>query len=383
MSYMFSRAVASLAPSATLAVNARAKQLVAAGKTIINFAAGQPDFDTPEPIKRAAKKALDEGFTKYTPTTGIPELKQVLVNKLKLKNKLSYTPEQIIVSNGAKQILFEAIMCLVDIGDEVIIKMPFWVSYPDIVKVARGRAVFIDNWNDLAKAITKKTKAVIINSPSNPTGEIINRQGLTKIAGLIEKYPNIWALSDECYDCFYYGGEKPISFASLSTKTYQRTLTINAFSKTFSMTGWRLGYGAGPAELIKAMSNLQDQISSNPNSIAQKAGLVAWKDAGDFPEKMRREFKERRKIMMAVLNQIPGIKAPLPDGAFYVWADISALTTDDQTFCNRLLEEGGVAVTPGTPFGGKGFARFSFANSREQIKLGMKWLKKFVENNYG
>lgn len=380
---MFSRAVAKLAPSATLAVNARAKQLVAAGKTIVNFAAGQPDLDTPEPIKNAAKTALDAGFTKYTPTTGIPELKQVLINKLKLKNKLSYTPEQIIVSNGAKQILFEAIMCLVDIGDEVIIKAPFWVSYPDMVKVVRGRAVFINNWNDLTKAITKKTKAVIINSPSNPTGEIINRQSLTKIAGAIEKHSNIWVLSDECYDCFYYGGVKPTSFASLGQKIYARTLTINAFSKTFSMTGWRLGYGAGPVELITAMANLQDQISSNPNSIAQKAGLVAWKQAGDFPEKMRREFKERRKIMVEALNQIQGITVPLPDGAFYVWADISGLTRDDRNFCNQLLEERGVAVTPGSPFGGKGYIRLSFANSREQIRIGMEQIKAFVEKKYG
>lgn len=379
---MLSRAVAQLAPSATLAVNARAKQLIAAGRTIINFAAGQPDFDTPAPINRAAKKAIDEGFTKYTATTGIPELKQVLVQKFKRKNKLSYAPEQIIVSNGAKQILFEAIMCLVDDGDEVIIKAPFWVSYPDMVKVARGKAVFIKNWSDLAKAITPKTKAVIINSPSNPSGEIVDRKGLEKIAVELVKHPSIWVLSDECYDCFYYSGEKPISFASLSASVYAKTLTINAFSKTFSMTGWRLGYGAGPLELIKAMSNLQDQVSSNPNSIAQKAALVAWKEAGDFPEKMRREFKERRKIMVERLNQIEGIKAPLPDGAFYVWADISALTKDDQTFCNRLLEEGGVAVTPGTPFGGKGIIRLSFANSREQIKKGIEQLKKFAEANY-
>lgn len=380
---MFSRAVAKLAPSATLAVNARAKQLVAAGRVIINFAAGQPDFDTPTAIKNAAKKALDDGFTKYTPTTGIPELKQVLAEKLKIKNKLSYPHEQIIVSNGAKQILFEAIMCLADIGDEVIIKAPFWVSYPDMVRVARGKSVFINDWQDLGGAITKKTKIVIINSPSNPTGEIISRSGLEKIAHVTGKYPDLWVLSDECYDCFYYGGEKPVSFAGLSQKTYARTLTINAFSKTFSMTGWRLGYGAGPKELITAMANLQDQISSNPNSIAQKAGLVAWKQAGDFPEKMRREFKERRKIMVEALNQIQGIKAPLPDGAFYVWADISALTTDDQTFCHRLLEEGGVAATPGSPFGGRGFVRFSFANSLEQIESGMKWLKKFAEANYG
>jgi len=379
---MFSRAVASLAPSATLAVNARAKQLVAAGRTIVNFAAGQPDFDTPEPIKLAAKKALDEGFTKYTPTTGIPELKQVLVEKLKVKNQLIYTQEQIIVSNGAKQILFEAIMSLVDVGDEVIIKVPFWVSYPDMVKVARGKSVFIHDWAELGKKITPKTKVVIINSPSNPTGEIIGRAGLESIAGMIKKHPNLWVLSDECYDCFYYGGKKPISFAGLSGDVYQRTLTINAFSKTFSMTGWRLGYGAGPKELVTAMSNLQDQISSNPNSIAQKAGLVAWSQAGDFPEKMRREFKERRKIMVEALNQIKGIKAPLPDGAFYVWADISRLTKDDQGFCHRLLDEGGVAVTPGSPFGGIGFIRLSFANSREQIKLGTNLLKQFAEKNY-
>lgn len=379
---MFSRAVAKLTPSATLAVNARAKQLVAAGRKIINFAAGQPDFDTPEPIKTAAKKALDDGFTKYTPSTGIPELKQVLAKKLKLKNKVSYAPEQIIVSNGAKQIIFEAIMCLTDSGDEVIIKVPYWVSYPDMVKVAQGRPVFINHWQELGKAITKKTRAVIINSPSNPTGEIISRQELIKIAKVMAKHPRVWVLSDECYDCFYYGGEKPASFASLSQKAYNQTLTINAFSKTFSMTGWRLGYGAGPLPLIKAMSLLQDQVSSNPNSIAQKAALVAWEKCNDFPETMRREFKERRKIMAAAINKIKQFKAPVPDGAFYVWADISGLTKNDQEFCRRLLEEGGVAATPGSPFGAPGYVRFSFANSREQIELGMKWLKQFVEAKY-
>ena len=386
---MFSKAAVSLVPSATLAINARAKQLVAAGRNIISFAAGQPDFDTPEPIKAAAKRALDEGFTKYTPTTGIPELKQVLTAKLKIKNHLRYTPEQVIISNGAKQILFEAIMCLVDIGDEVIIKAPYWVSYPDMVKVARGKSVIIKDWDELAKKLTKKSKVLIINSPSNPTGEIIDRKGLEKIAKVIKKYPKLWVLSDECYDCFYYGGAKPISFASLSQDAYQRTLTINAFSKTFSMTGWRLGYGAGPKELIGAMSNLQDQISSNPNSIAQKAGLVAWSQAGDFPETMRREFKKRCQVIVTKLNQIKGFKALLPDGAFYVWTDIRGLTKDpasagqsDQKFCERLLEEGGVAVIPGTPFGGPGFIRLSFATSLEQIETGIDLIKKFVEKNY-
>ncbi|MDZ4229396.1 MAG: aminotransferase class I/II-fold pyridoxal phosphate-dependent enzyme, partial [Patescibacteria group bacterium] len=254
---MLSKAVARLAPSATLAINARAKQLIAAGKSIVNFAAGQPDFDTPEPIKQAAKKALDEGFTKYTPTTGIPELKQVLVKKLKLKNQLTYTPEQIIVSNGAKQILFEAILSLVDVGDEVIIKVPYWVTYPDMVKVPRGKSVFIHDWKDLREKISPKTKVIILNSPSNPTGEIVDRAGLEKIARAVNQQPNLWVLSDECYDCFYYSGQKPVSFASLSQAAYRRTLTINAFSKTFAMTGWRLGYGAGPKELITAMANLQ------------------------------------------------------------------------------------------------------------------------------
>src|SRR3989338_775337 len=379
---MFSKAAVSLVPSATLAINARAKQLVAAGRNIISFAAGQPDFDTPEPIKAAAKRALDEGFTKYTPTTGIPELKQVLTAKLKIKNHLRYTPEQVIISNGAKQILFEAIMCLVDIGYEVIIKAPYWVSYPDMVKVARGKSVIIKDWDELAKKLTKKSKVLIINSPSNPTGEIIDRKGLEKIAKVIKKYPKLWVLSDECYDCFYYGGGQTISFASLSQDAYQRTLTINAFSKTFSMTGWRLGYGAGPKELVTAMSNLQDQISSNPNSIAQKAGLVAWSQAGDFPETMRREFKKRRQVIVTKLNQIKGFKALLPDGAFYVWTDIGKLTKDDQRFCERLLEESGVAVIPGTPFGGTGHIRLSFATSLPQIEAGVELIKKFVEKNY-
>ena len=205
-----------------------------------------------------------------------------MVDKLKQKNKLIYEAEQIIVSNGAKQILFEAIMCLADKGDEVIIKAPYWVSYPDMVKVAGGKSVFINDWDDLDKSLSAKTKVLIINSPSNPTGEIIDRSGLEKIAQIIKNYPDLRVLSDECYDCFYYGGQKPVSFASLSQEVYQKTLTINAFSKTFAMTGWRLGYGAGPLELIKAMSALQDQISSNPSSFSQKGALVAWEKAGGF-----------------------------------------------------------------------------------------------------
>ena len=383
MPVKLSKAVADLVPSATLAITAKAKQLTSLGKKIISFAAGQPDFDTPEPIKAAAKKALDEGFTKYTESSGIPELKQVLADKLKLKNKLSYEPGQIIISNGAKQILFEAILCLVDKGDEVIIKAPYWVSYPDMVKVAGGKSAIINDWKELEKRLNAKTKMLIINSPSNPTGEIINRSGLEKIAKAIKKYPNLWVLSDECYDCFYYNQEKPVSFASLSAEVYKKTLTINAFSKTFSMTGWRLGYGAGPQELIKAMSVLQDQISSNPSSFSQKGALVAWEKAGDFPETMRREFTKRRKLMVDRLNQIQGIKAVLPDGAFYVWADISQITKNDQSFCNKLLDEGGVAVIPGTPFGGPGFIRLSFATSLEQIETGIDLIKKFVAKNYG
>lgn len=380
---MLSKVVSKLTPSVTLAISAKAKQLTSLGKKIISFAAGQPDFDTPTEIKTAAKKALDEGFTKYTETSGIPELKQVLADKLKLKNKLHYDPGQIIVSNGAKQILFEAILCLVDKGDEVMIKAPYWVSYPDMVKVAGGKPVIINEWKELEKRLQAKTKVLIINSPSNPTGEIVSRAGLEKIAKVIKKYPNLWVLSDECYDCFYYHQEKPTSFASLSAAVYQKTLTINAFSKTFSMTGWRLGYGAGPQELIKAMSALQDQISSNPNSFSQKGALVAWEKAGGFPETMRREFTKRRELMVGKLNQIRGIKAGLPDGAFYVWADISQITKNDQGFCLELLEKGGVAVIPGTPFGGPGFIRLSFATSTEQIEAGIELLKKFVEKNYG
>ncbi|MEK7513265.1 MAG: pyridoxal phosphate-dependent aminotransferase [Patescibacteria group bacterium] len=372
-----------LTPSATLAITAKAKQLSSLGKKIVSFAAGQPDFDTPLAIKEATKKALDEGFTKYTESSGIPELKKVLVDKLKQKNKLIYEAEQIIVSNGAKQILFEAIMCLADKGDEVIIKAPYWVSYPDMVKVAGGKSVFINDWDDLDKSLSAKTKVLIINSPSNPTGEIIDRSGLEKIAQIIKNYPDLRVLSDECYDCFYYGGQKPVSFASLSAEVYQKTLTINSFSKTFAMTGWRLGYGAGPKELIKAMSALQDQISSNPSSFSQKGALVAWEKAGDFPETMRREFTKRRKLMVEKLNQIQGIKAVLPDGAFYVWANISRITKDDQGFCTKLLEEGGVAVIPGTPFGGPGFIRLSFATSTEQIEAGVELIKKFTEKNYG
>jgi len=254
---MISSAVAKLTPSATLAITAKAKQLILSGKKIVSFAAGQPDFDTPEEIKDACKQALDEGFTKYTVTSGIVELKQAIVEKLKRENGLEYQLSQVIVSNGAKQVLFEAIMSLVNPRDEVVIKSPFWVSFPEMVKAVGGKPVIIEKWQDLEGKINKNTKAVIVNSPSNPTGEILNLKELKEISKAVLKWPELMVISDECYDCFYYGNDKQVSIASLSKEIYKKTLTVNALSKTFSMTGWRIGYGAGPEKLIKAMSNLQ------------------------------------------------------------------------------------------------------------------------------
>lgn len=362
---------------------------------VIPFAWGIPFVDTPPHIRGALKKALDEDplLGRYSPSMGLPVLRQALTERLQKKFGIEVNwKRELLVTAGAMEGLMDAIQCTVNPGEEVIITSPGFSSYTEQVTLAGGIPKYLpldenNNWamrlDLLPSLITPKTKAMIINSPSNPTGEIIDRAGLEKIAKVVARHPNLWVLSDECYDCFYYAGQKPVSFASLNSEVYQRTLTINAFSKTFSMTGWRLGYGAGPKGLIKAMNNLQDQISSNPNSIAQKAGLVAWSQAGNFPEMMRKEFKKRRELMVTKLNQIKGFKALLPDGAFYVWVDISGLTKDDQEFCRWLLEEGGVAVIPGMPFGGPGHIRLSFATSLQQIEAGINLIKKFVDKNYG
>lgn len=378
---MISKAVAKLAPSATLKITALAKQMAAKGESVINFGAGEPDFDTPEEAKQAAKKAIDEGFTKYTASTGIPELKQAICDKFLRDNGLKYELNQVMASNGAKQVLFEIIFSLCQAGDEVIIPAPYWVSFTEMVKASGAKAVVVPG-KQIIKAINKKTKVLILNYPRNPDGKIYSLTELKEISRAVLKQPQLWVISDECYDQFYYTKQKPISFASLSKQIYERTLTVNACSKSFSMTGWRLGYCGGPIEIIEAMGRLQDHLSSNPCSISQKAATAALTKCLNFPGKMRQEFAKRRQLMVEGLNQIKGIEADWPAGAFYVWANISRLNKDSLAFSLKLLEQDKVAVIPGEPFGGEGYIRLSFAASREDIIEGVKRIKKHVAEVY-
>ena len=378
---MISKAVAKLTPSATLKITALAKQMAAKGESVINFGAGEPDFDTPEKAKQAAKKAIDEGFSKYTASTGIPELKQAICDKFLRDNGLKYELNQVLASNGAKQVLFEIIFSLCEAGDEVIIPAPYWVSFTEMVKASGAKPVVVPD-KQIMKAINHKTRVLILNYPRNPTGKIYSLAELKEISRAVLKHEQLWVISDECYDQFYYTKQKPISFAGLSKKIYQKTLTVNACSKSFSMTGWRIGYCGGPVQLIEAMGRLQDHLSSNPCSISQKAAVAALTQCRDFPGKMRQEFKKRRQIMVEGLNKIKGIKADWPDGAFYVWADISKLNKDSLEFSMKLLERDKVAVIPGEPFGGEGYIRLSFATSMANIIEGIKRIKKHIEEVY-
>lgn len=378
-----------LAPSATLKITALAKQMAVKGEAVIGFGAGEPDFDTPEIVKQAAKQALDEGFTKYTASTGIPELKQAICDKFLRDNGLRYELDQVMASNGAKQVLFEIIFSLSEAGDEVIIPAPYWVSFTEMVKASGAKGVVLQSRSgfkitpaDLKKAITKRSKLLIFNAPSNPTGVMYSKGELTALWRVIEKHKQIWVISDECYDQFYYGDQPQVSWASLGQEAYERTITVNACSKSFSMTGWRLGYCGGPLQIIEAMGRLQDHLSSNPSSISQKAAAAALTKALDFPAKMREEFKKRRQVMVEGLNQVKGIKADWPDGAFYVWADISRLNKDSMEFSMKLLERDKVAVIPGEPFGGEGYIRLSFATSMANIIEGIKRIKKHVKEVY-
>ncbi len=387
---MLSKVVSIIAPSATLAITAKAKQMTSGGDRVVSFSAGQPDFDTPEIVKKAAKKALDEGFTKYTKSIGIVELREAVARKFKRDNNLEYSADQVMVSNGAKQVLLEVIFSLCEKGDEVIIPAPYWVSYPEMVKIAGATSVILTpkkglkiTPEDLERKITKKTKVLFFNAPSNPTGVIYTKKEMLALEKVLKKH-DVWVVADECYDHFYYGKEMPVSFASISKWAYERTVTINAVSKSFSMTGWRIGYGANPNEkLMKALGSLQSHMSSNPCSFSQRGAVEALNKAIDFPSIMRKEFIKRRKVMVEGVNKIRGMKAKYPDGAFYVWVDISALSRDSLKFASDLLEEAKVAVIPGAPFGGEEYIRLSFACSMEDIKEGLEKINKFVEKRYG
>jgi aspartate aminotransferase len=371
-----------LKPSPTLAITAKANAMKAAGEDVVNFGAGEPDFNTPEPIIEAAVEAVRGGFTKYTPSAGIKELKEAIAGKLLRDNNVKVSPDQVIVSCGAKQSVYQTMQVLLDPGDEVILIAPYWMTYAEQIKLANGvpKVVkapaengFIPSIEQLKEAITSKTKAILVCSPSNPTGAVLPRTTLKEIASLALRH-NLWIVTDEIYERLIYG-ETHTSIASLGTEIAERTITIGGCSKTYAMTGWRIGFAAAPPLVAKALSNLQDQITSNPTSFAQKGATVAFNMPAESVEVMRAEFEARRDIISRLLGEIPGVKMLLPKGAFYAFPDVTSYLggriANDIDLAGYLLEEAKVAVIPGTVFEGEGHIRLSYACSRADIERGV------------
>jgi len=369
-------------PSPTIAVTNKARELAAAGRDIIGLGAGEPDFDTPQNIKDAAKRAIDAGKTKYTAVDGIPELKAAICTKFLRENGLTYTPAQVTVGTGGKQILYNALMATLNPGDEVIIPAPYWVSYPDMVLLAGGTPVpvvagietqFKLTPEQLEAAITPKTKWFIFNSPSNPTGAGYTRDELKGLTDVLMRHPHVWVMSDDMYEHLVFDDFKFCTPAEIEPGLYDRTLTCNGVSKSYAMTGWRIGYAAGPVALIKAMGTIQSQSTSNPCSVAQYAALEALTGPQDFLAENRTLFQRRRDLVVSMLNQAAGITCPTPEGAFYVYPDISGcigkatpagkIITNDEVFAEALLEETGVAVVFGAAFGLSPNFRVSYATS--------------------
>lgn len=389
----YSSRITNLQESATIAISTLATTLKAQGRDILSFSAGEPDFDTPEPIKLAAKAALDQGFTKYTQVAGIPELKQAIANKLERENGLHYESKQILVSNGAKQSLFNVFQALIDTGDEVIIPAPYWVTYPELVTYSGGSNVFIETneqngfkitAKSLRQAITSKTKALVLTTPSNPTGMVYTKQELESIAQVLQG-SSIVVIADEMYEKLLYDGEF-VSVGSISQDMFERTITINGLSKSVAMTGWRMGYCAcADTTLIKLMTNLQSQCTSNINSITQKASIIALEGGVDTQiESMRQAFLARRDLAVAGINQIKGLRTLSPQGAFYLFISIgNACGGDSMEFCKQLLEQEGVALVPGSAFGMDSFVRLSFACSSEQLSQGIERIARFMEGVKG
>ncbi|MFH1888862.1 MAG: pyridoxal phosphate-dependent aminotransferase [Candidatus Omnitrophota bacterium] len=374
--------------SATLAITAKAKKLKSEGRDIVNFAAGEPDFDTPDFIKDAAIAAIKSGFTKYTPSTGTPELKKVISEKFKKDNSLDYNPSQIVVSCGAKHSIFNALFVLLNKADEVIIPSPYWVSYPEMVHLCEANPRFIKTLpqngfkiisGDLEKYITPKTKVLILNSPSNPTGCVYTQEEIKQIAKICVA-KKIFVISDEIYEKLIYDNLRHVSIASLGKEIYNLTITINGLSKSHSMTGWRIGYLGAPPDVSAAISRLQDHSTSNPSSISQKAAVAALSVSADTPGHMSAEFQKRRDYAIERLSKIKKIGFVKPQGAFYIFCDISQTGLDSSTFAGRLLEDTYVSLIPGVAFGRDDFVRISFATGLEQIKSGMdrieEWIKK-------
>lgn len=382
-------------PSATLAVTAKAKELKAAGKDIIGLGAGEPDFDTPDFIKDAAKAAMDAGQTKYTNVDGTPELKDAIIAKFKRDNKIDYTRNEITVGTGGKQVLYNALMATLNAGDEVIIPAPYWVSYPDMVLLAEGEPVIVDCPQEtgfkmtaaqLDAAITPKTKWVILNSPSNPTGAGYTKADMKALTDVLMKHPHVWVMTDDMYEHLVYGDFKFCTVVEVEPKLKDRTLTVNGVSKSYSMTGWRIGYAGGPAELIKAMGVIQGQSTSNPSSISQAAATAALNGDQSFMTPWIKAFQTRRDLVVKMLNACEGIECPMPEGAFYVYPSCAGMigkkTPDgktlntDEDVVSYLLESQGVATVHGAAFGLSPHFRISYATSEEALKSACERIQK-------
>jgi aspartate aminotransferase len=391
--------LARIKPSATIAVTNKARELKAAGRDVIGLGAGEPDFDTPENIKEAAIQAIRDGKTKYTAVDGIPELKAAIAAKFKRENNLTYAPNQITVGTGGKQVLYNALMATLNPGDEVIIPAPYWVSYPEMVALGGGTPVEIVGPQSqgfkigpaaLEAAITPKTKWLLLNSPSNPTGAGYTRAELRALADVLLKYPHVWIMTDDMYEHLVFDDFEFATIAEVEPKLYDRTLTVNGVSKAYAMTGWRIGYAGGPVELIKAMGTIQSQSTSNPSSISQWAAVEALNGTQDYIPKNAELFKKRRDLVVSMLNQANGIVCPNPEGAFYVFPCCAGtlgkttaggkLLETDVDFVTALLEEEGVAVVQGSAFGLAPYFRISYATSTEALEEACTRIQRFCGN---
>lgn len=384
-----------ITPSPTLAISAKAKAMKAEGIDVVGFGAGEPDFDTPDHIKEAAKKSIDDGFTKYTPASGTKELKESVCKKLKKDNGLDYNPSQITISCGAKHTIYNAIQIICDERDEVILPSPYWVSYPEQIKLSGAKIVVAKTTEEeafklkpevLKSKISDKTKLLILNSPSNPTGCVYSKEELEKIAKIAVEN-NIYVISDEIYEKLIYDGQKHISIASFDSKIKDLTIVVNGVSKAYSMTGWRIGYGAASKDIIDGINKLQSHSTSNPTSISQKAALAALNETQEPVKIMASEFVKRRDFIVDKLNQINGISCIKPKGAFYVFPNISKLLgkrfkdkeiDSSMTLAEILLSDANVAVVPGSPFGAEGYMRLSYATSMDNIKNGLDRIEEFA-----
>ncbi len=383
------RRVSGLDESITLEITQKAKKMSQEGIDVASFAAGEPDYDTPSHVKDSAIRAINEGVTKYTPSSGTLELREAIADKLKKDNSLRYSPSQIVVSNGAKHSLYNIFQVICDEGDEVLIPAPYWLSYPPMVTMSGAKPVIIDTYQDnnfrlneekLRSKITARTKCLVLNSPSNPTGSVYSRDELEMISRCAVKH-NFYVISDEIYEKLTYGNVKHISIGSLGKDIFALTVTVNGLSKSYSMTGWRIGYAAGPADIMKAVGNMQSHATSNPCSISQKAALTALTESQKSVDEMRGEFERRRDYMVERINVMKGISCRKPDGAFYIFCDISRIGMSSIALAGRLLEEAKVAVIPGGPFGADLFIRLSFATGMQTIKKGLDRIEEWIKKN--